>query len=81
MECPECGSSDIDVVPDVGYYLGSDFECQECGFDGRREDFESYDEPDYDDTPPDFGPPGSGAVITEYTGFEPGLWPEEPGDF
>jgi hypothetical protein len=31
-------------------------------------------EPDIDDEPPpDVGPPGSGAIITEYTGFEPGL--------
>jgi hypothetical protein len=35
------------------------------------------DEPDLDDsTPPDYGPPGSGAIITEYNGFEPGL--EDP---
>jgi hypothetical protein len=38
---------------------------------------DEYDEPDVDDwTPPDVGPPGSGAIITEYTGFEPGL--EDP---
>jgi hypothetical protein len=34
----------------------------------------SDEEPDLDDEPPpDVGPPGSGAVITEYSGFEPGL--------
>lgn len=35
---------------------------------------EDLPEPEISDaTPPDFGPPGSGAVVIEYVGNEPGL--------
>jgi hypothetical protein len=42
------------------------------------DDNQEDEEPDFHEVDyPDYGPPGSGAVIIEYTGFEPGLWPEE----
>lgn len=42
------------------------------GFSGGEP--EPDEEPDVnDEPPPDVGPPGSGAIITEYTGTEPGL--------
>lgn len=60
--CPECGSGDLDVAG----LIDADFECQECGWHGAFSDLEP-DPDDVDDwTPPDFGPPGSGAVIIEY---------------
>ncbi len=39
IECPECGSEDIDVTREGGIAL----ECQECGFTGEWDDFD-YDE-------------------------------------
>lgn len=41
--------------------------------DGRWDDDEDDDEEYDDSTPPDYGPRGSGAVIIEYYGDEPGL--------
>lgn len=72
--CPDCGSIDLDVNTKDSPPIV----CQECGWEGDFEDLDTdEDEPDFDDwTPPDYGPPGSGAIIIEYTGFEPGL--EEP---
>ena len=77
--CPECGSIDIDVSGKKGVEV----ECLECGWSGGFDDLDTdedwYEPPMHSDddwTPPDYGPPGSGAVIVEYTGFEPGL--EEP---
>ncbi len=43
-----------------------------CDLDDPFEDEQEpeYEEPDY----PDYGPPGSGAVITEYDGWEEESW-------
>jgi hypothetical protein len=65
-----------------GHWLFGDGDCQ-CG-SGQNPDTctvcSSEREPDIDDyTPPDVGPPGSGAVIIEYYGDEPGLEDEPFG--
>jgi hypothetical protein len=70
--CPACGS---DAHSGPCEYNEWREECECCGLVGEDcicdESCEDsmLDESDY----PDYGPPGSGAVIIEYTGFEPGL--------
>jgi len=38
LECPECGSNDVDVAPNGA---GGDFQCQECGHLFCEEDIDA----------------------------------------
>lgn len=76
-DCKKCNDTGMYAVADVEngpeYDRVEYCECEK-GIARAIDENEYDDEPDIDDwTPPDYGPPGSGAVIVEYTGFEPGL--------
>lgn len=64
--CNSCANK-IERGEDVGYYDDEDGECPECGTEHpATEDCPDFEEDVNDEPPPDFGPPGTGAVITEW---------------
>ena len=67
ITCPACGSAAW------GFRVNDRAHCLACGHEWTRAVADDP-EPEVDDEPPpDYGPPGTGAVVTEYTGAEPGL--------